>query len=192
MLNTRIDVDTTKIPYEVCRKRPAFLDPYFQGKSDWFIFCERLDGLLVQFEEVKAAWIFLGAICTILLLGLVVGIIISFVVVDEKDRLGVVAGCVLASLVVVLVGYFLLMKCWVLRPLDTFARQVDEYCAEISKKNDEKVHFRFDRSRKCALFWDSDFKVWIDVSTPEAIDLTVTKLLTVNVTSVKNSDEYLR
>jgi hypothetical protein len=172
MLNTRIEIDTTKSPYKVHRKRPAFLDPYFQGKNDWFIFCERIDGFLVQFEEIKAAWMVLGVICTILLLGLVVGIIVSFVVVKEKNLLGILSGCLFAGLFVVFVGYFFLMDRWVLRPLDAFAKSVDDYCGEVSEKNDDKVHFRFDRSRKCALFWDSDFKVWIDVSTSEAIDLT--------------------
>ncbi|KAG7369147.1 hypothetical protein IV203_031890 [Nitzschia inconspicua] len=171
MLNNRIEIDSTKSPYKVQRKRPAFLDSYFPDKNDWFIFCERIDGLLVQFEEIKAAWMVLGVACTILLLGLVVGIVVSFVVVEEKDLLGILAGCLFAGLFVVFAVYFFLMDRWVLRPLDTFAKTVDDYCAGISEKNGDKVHFRLERSRMCALFWDSDFKVWIDVSTSDAVDL---------------------
>ena len=163
MLNTRIEIDTKSSPYKIHRQRPAFLDPYFAAdKNSWFIFCERIDSLLAQqLEEIKAAWLVLGVVCTILLLGLIVGIVVSFVVVDDKETLGIAAGCLFAGLVVVFGGYFFLMSRWVLRPLDAFAQSVDEYCAGVSEKNGNKIHI-------C----DSDFKVWIDVSTSEAIDLT--------------------
>ena len=173
MLNSRIEIDTKTSPYKIVRNRPAFLDSYFPGKNDWFIFCERIDGMLAEFEEIKAMWTVLGVVCTFLLLGCIIGVVCAFALIrDDNNLLGIVAGCLFAALFIIFAWYFFMMKQCVLRPLDNFAQKIDDYCAEISKKNDDKVKFSFDRSRKCTLFWDSDFKVWIDVSTAEAVDLT--------------------
>ncbi len=171
MLNARIAIDTTQSPYKVNRTRPTFLDTCFSGQNDWFIFCERIDGMLIVFEEIKAAWMVLGVVFTILLLCFLVGIIILFLLVDDNELLGILAGSLFAALLIVLVGYYCLMDRWVLRPLANFADKVDKYCAEISEKNDKKVTFQFERSRNWKLFWDADFKVWIDVSTSDAVDL---------------------
>jgi membrane-anchored glycerophosphoryl diester phosphodiesterase (GDPDase) len=172
MLNTRIDIDTKQTPYKINRKRPAFLDPCFPGKNDWFIFCERIDGMMLDFEEIKAVWLLLGVVCTFLLLGIIIGIICVFVLLnDDSDMLGIAAACLFAALFFVFALYFFLMRVFVLRPLDNFAQEIDDYCAEVAKKKNDKAKFIFDRSRKCTLFWGSDFKVWIDVSTSEAVDL---------------------
>jgi hypothetical protein len=174
MLNARIGIDTSGSPYKVNRKRSTILDPFFPGKNDWFVFCERMDQMLRSYEEIKAVWMILGVLSTVLLLGIVVGIIVSFVLLkdDQKDLLGTVAGCLFAALFVVFAGYFFFMNQWVVKPLNEFADKVNNYCAEIAEKNDNKVEFRFETSRKCTIFWDSDFKAWIDVTSSEPVDLT--------------------
>jgi hypothetical protein len=172
MLNTRIEIDTIGSPYKINRKRSAMLDPYFKGKNDWFIFCERIDQLLQTFEEIKATWMVLGVISTLLLFTLVVGIILTFVLVDEQTLLGILAGCLFGACFLIFASYLCLMDTCVVKPLNEFSRRVDEYCAEIASKNDDKIEFHFDRSRKCKLFWDSDFKVWIDVTSTDPVDLT--------------------
>mmetsp|Transcript_20540 Transcript_20540/g.33022 ORF Transcript_20540/g.33022 Transcript_20540/m.33022 type:complete len:175 (-) Transcript_20540:376-900(-) len=172
MLNTRIEIDTSDSPYKVNRKRPAILDPYFIGKNDWFIFCERIDHFLQKFEEIKAAWMVLGVMASLLMIGVIVGIICTFVLVEEKDLLAILAGLMFGACFFVFAGYFCFMDLYVVRPLDDFAKKMDEYCSEISAQSDNKVAFRFGRSRKCTIFWDADFKAWIDVSTSEPVDLT--------------------
>jgi hypothetical protein len=149
------------------------LDPYFRGKNDWFIFCERIDQLLTRFEEIKAAWMVLGVVSTLLLLALSAGVIVTFVLVEDQNLLGVLAGCLFGACFLVFASYFCLMDTIVMKPLNEFGRQVDEYCAEtVASKNENKVQFHFDRSRKCQLFWDADFKVWIDVTSADPVDLT--------------------
>jgi hypothetical protein len=60
MLNARIEIVTSRSPYKVNRRMPTILDQYLTGKNDWMIFCDRIDAMLVVFEEVKAVWMVLG------------------------------------------------------------------------------------------------------------------------------------
>mmetsp|Transcript_24787 Transcript_24787/g.58813 ORF Transcript_24787/g.58813 Transcript_24787/m.58813 type:complete len:206 (-) Transcript_24787:638-1255(-) len=182
MINTRIEVDTSSSPFKVKRNEwegggrpPALLQPYLSGKNDWLIFCDRIDLFLDSrggLEEIKAIWMILGVITTILLVGIVAGIIVTAVIV-KGTTLPIVMGCLLAGLFVVFVIYFILMQKLVVKSLRDFAKRVDEYCAEVSQeKSNNAVTFRFQMNvNKCKLYWDRDFKCWIDVSTMDPIEL---------------------
>jgi hypothetical protein len=174
MLNARIEIVTTSSPYKVNRRMPTILDQYLTGKNDWMIFCDHIDTVLIIFEEIKAVWLILAVISTIICLGLVVGIICAFILVgdDNQHLLSILLGCLFGTCIVVIASNLYLTQRFVVRPLDEFALQVDTYCAEIAEtKTSEEVEFRFERSRKCSLFWDSDFKAWINVTTSNPVDL---------------------
>lgn len=180
MLNARIEIDTKTTPYRVRRGerrgQPSLLDPYFKDKNDWMIFCDRIDLLLDGrggLEEIKATWMLLGVVTTILLLGMVVGIICTFMLVDRTEDSGLLLGCLFGGTFMIFAIYLYLMQMLVVDQLHAFARKVDEYCAELAKKKAQNaVQFRFQRNgNKCTLFFDRDFQVWIDVSTLDPVDL---------------------
>lgn len=184
MINARIDIDTSSSPYKVQRRAwdgqpPALLRQYLNDKNDWMIFCDRIDLLLDSrggLEEIKAVWMILGVITTVLLLGIIAGIICTIVLIDRQEdggTLSIILGCLLAGLFLVFAIYFYLMKRLVVDQLRAFALKIDTYCAEIAeKKSNNAVTFRFAMNvNKCKLYWDRDFQCWIDVSTSDPIDL---------------------
>lgn len=127
-------------------------------------------------EEIKAAWMILGVVTTILLFGFVAGIITTVVVVDDDGgkTSPIVLGCLLAGLFTVFTMYFFLMQKLVVDGLRDFTRRIDEYCAEISEqKSNNVVTFRFQMNvNRCRLYWDRDFQCWVEVSTADPIVLS--------------------
>jgi hypothetical protein len=168
MLNARIEIDTEKIPYKIKRKMPSFLDPYFEEKIQWIIFCDNLDHRLRPYEDIKAAWTMIGAVFTLLLMGLIAGIICSFVVVEDPELASILSGSLFGALCVVFSSYFCLMQIYVMKPLKVLGQSIEEYCEKIASKWD-MVEFHFERSSKCSVYWDSDFQAWINVISSDAV-----------------------
>ena len=168
MLNARIEIDTATIPYKIKRVKPSFLNPYFTENIEWIIFCDNIDYRIKSYEEIKAAWMIIGAVFTLLLIGLIVGIICRFILVDDPDLGLVLSGSLFGGLVVLFVAYFCLMKVFVIQRLDLLAQSIDEYCQNTAKQW-ENVEFRFERSKKSSIYWDSDFNAWINVISSDAV-----------------------
>jgi hypothetical protein len=170
MLNARIEFQTDELPYKVKRKMPSLLQPYFTEEDDWMIFCDQLDKRLRPYEEIKASWMILGVAFVILLLGLMAGIFCRFFVVDD-DHVGLIlSGSLFGGVFVVFTGYFFLMHLWVVKPLDVLSQEINEYCKKIATTW-ANVEFRFERSKSCSIFWDSDFSAWINILASEPVDL---------------------
>lgn len=170
MLNARIEIDTSKLPYKINRKMPTFLEPYFQERIQWIIFCDNIDVKLEPYEGIKAAWMVIGALFTLVLIGLIAGIVVRFTVIDDEDqKLGnVLSGALFGGLVVSFAVYFCLMQVFVLIPLKKLAQSTEDYCEKVATKWDN-VDFKFQRSSKWAIYWDSDFKAWINVVSSDAV-----------------------
>lgn len=168
MLNARIEIETEKIPYKIKRKMPSFLDPYFAENIQWIMFCDNLDHRLRPYEDVKAAWTTLGVAFTLLLIGVVAGIICCFVVVEGSELTSVLLGSLFGGMVVIVCAYFCLMQALVIKPLKILGQSIEEYCEKISSKWDN-VEFHFERSGKCSVYWDSDFQAWINVISSDAV-----------------------
>jgi hypothetical protein len=112
----------------------------------------------------------LGVAFVFLLLGLIAGLLCGFFVVDD-DHVGLIlSGALFGGVFVVFTGYFFLMHMWVVKPLDELSQEINEYCEEVAKKW-PNVEFRFERSKSCSIFWDSDFNAWINVFASEPVDL---------------------
>ena len=168
MLNSRIEIDTSKLPFKINRKMPTFLEPYFQERIQWIIFCDNIDVKLEPYEGIKAAWTIIGAIFTLILIGLIAGIAVRFTLVDDANLGNILTGALFGGLVVTFGVYFCLMQAFVMSPLKKLAQSTEEYCDKIAAKSDT-VDFKFQRSSKAAIYWDSDFKAWINVVSTDAV-----------------------
>ncbi|KAL3939760.1 MAG: hypothetical protein SGBAC_005563 [Bacillariaceae sp.] len=168
MLNSRIEIDTSKLPYKINRKMPTFLEPYFQERIQWIIFCDNIDVKLEPYEGIKAKWMVIGAIFTLVLIGLIAGIVVRFTVIDDPDLQTVLTGALFGGLFLAFVVYFCLMQVFVMSPLKKLGQSTEEYCDKIAAKWDS-VDFKFQRSKKLAIYWDSDFKAWINVVSSDAV-----------------------
>ena len=167
-LNARITIKTDELPYCVDRKMPSFLSSYFEEDRAWKNFCDSLDRRLRPFEEIKAAWMVLGVVFTILFLGIIVGIVLRFVLVDDEDLGLILTGSLFGGAFIIFTAYFFLMQALVVKPLDAMGNDVVEFCNETSAKWDT-IEFEFQRSSKCSVYWDADFDAWINVTTTDAI-----------------------
>jgi hypothetical protein len=172
MLNARIDIETKESPYKVNRSMPTMLQPYFtpMGEEDYQELCDKLDQLLEPFEEIKAVWMILGIVFTILFLGIIVGIILRFVLVDDADLGLILAASLFGAAFFIFTAYFFLMHLFVVKPLDLLALEINVFCEETARKW-EGVELRFERSKSCSVFWDADFQAWINVTSTDAVDL---------------------
>jgi membrane-anchored glycerophosphoryl diester phosphodiesterase (GDPDase) len=168
-LNARIMIETDSVPYKVNRTMPTMLAPYFRGDRDWRNFCDSLDHRLRPFEEIKAMWMLLGVLFTLLSLGIIVGIVLRFVLVDDKDKGLIISGSLFAGAFVVFSAYFCLMQASVVKPLQTLGEDLIDFCNETSEKW-ETINFEFETSSKCSVYWDADFDAWINVTTTDAVD----------------------
>jgi hypothetical protein len=170
MLKPRIDVETDEIPYKVDRKMPTMLEKYFPEKRDWKNFCDNLDRRLRPYEEIKAAWMVIGVVFTLLVLGVIAGIICRFLLVDDDDVGLILIGSLFGGAFLVFTAYFFLMHYLVVRPLDDLGQDVNQFCEKTTSEWDN-VELRFERSKSCSVFWDSDFKAWIDVVSEDTVEL---------------------
>lgn len=168
-LNARINIRTDEVPYRVDRKMPTFLDEYFPTEQDWLNFCDSLDRRLRPFEEIKAVWMILGVVFTFFFLGIIAGIVIRIVLVDDEDAGLIVTGALFAAAFFIFTAYFFLMQALVVRPMDAMGADVSAFCHETASKW-ESVNFQFQRSSKCSVYWDADFHAWINVTSEDPID----------------------
>ena len=171
VLNARIDIETKDIPYKVNRTKPTFLEPYIKGERDWKNFCDSLDRRLRPYEEIKAIWIILGVIFTLLLLGIITGIVLRFVLVDDEELGLILTASLFAGAFIIFSAYFFLMQALVVKPLGIMATDVMSFCHETSEKWDN-IEFQFETSSKCSVYWDSDFDAWITVTSKDPVDLS--------------------
>ena len=170
MLNARIEFQTEELPYKVKREMPSLLEPYFKEDSEWMVFCDRLDLLLQPYEDIKASFMVVGVCFVCLCLGVIAGLICRFLIVDDEDVGLILSASIFAGMFVIFTCYFFLMQLWVVRPLDALSQDMDAYCNEIAAKW-PSVEFQFQRSKKCSIYWDSDFDAWINVTDSEPADL---------------------
>ena len=110
----------------------------------------------------------LGVVFTILFLGIIVGIVLRFVLVDDEDLGLILTGSLFGGAFIIFTAYFFLMQALVVKPLDAMGDDVVEFCNETSAKWDT-IEFEFQRSSKCSVYWDADFDAWINVTTTDAI-----------------------
>lgn len=171
VLNARIEIDTEDVPYKVNRTMPTFLDSYFKEEREWKNFCDSLDRRLRPYEEIKAVWMILGILFTLFLLGIIVGIVLRFVLVDDEQLGLILTGSLFAGAFFIFSAYFFLMQALVVKPLQNLGRDITSFCNETSDKW-EAVEFQFEISGKCSVYWDSDFDAWINVTSTDAVDAT--------------------
>ena len=168
-LNARIEIETKEVPYKVNRKMPTFLDAYFHDQRDWTNFCDSLDRRLRPYAEIKAIWMILGVIFTFLFIGIVVGIVLRFVLVDDEDKGLILTASLFGGAFVIFSLYFFLMQMWVVKPLGSMGQDVMAFCQETSVKWDG-IEFEFQVSNKCSVYWDSDFDAWINVTSTGPVE----------------------
>eukprot|EP00934_Nitzschia_sp_Nitz4_P005496 Nitzschia sp. Nitz4//scaffold365_size14809//13653//14177//NITZ4_008915-RA/size14809-processed-gene-0.1-mRNA-1//1//CDS//3329549292//5486//frame0 len=169
VLNARIEIKTDKLPYKVERKMPSFLEPYFPEDRDWRNFCDSVDRRLRPFEEIKAVWMILGVVFTFLFIGIIVGIVLRVVLVDDDHTALLVTGSLCGAAFLIFTAYFFLMEALVVRPLDAMGANVTDFCHLTAEKWDT-VEFQFERSSKCSVYWDADFNAWINVTSMDSVD----------------------
>lgn len=148
---------------------PTFLQPYFKEDRDWTNFCDSLDRRLRPYEEIKAAWMLLGVIFTFFFLGIIVGIVLRFVLVDDEEMGLILTASLFGAAFLVFSAYFFLMQALVVKPLGNLGQDLTAFCQETSAKWD-RVDFQFEVSSKCSVYWDSDFDAWITVTSTDPVD----------------------
>jgi hypothetical protein len=168
MLNSRIEIDTSEIPYKINRTMPTFLEPYFQERIQWIIFCDNIDVKLKPYENIKAVWTVIGASFSLVLIGLIVGVVLLFTGIIGDGNKNILTGSLFGGIVVAFCIYLCLMQIFVMSPLKKLADSTEEYCDKIASKWDN-VDFKFQRSSKLTIYWDSDFKAWINVVSSDAV-----------------------
>jgi hypothetical protein len=171
VLNARIEIETKDVPYKVSRSMPTFLEAYFKEERDWTNFCDSLDRRLRPYEEIKAVWMIMGVVFTFLFLGIIVGIVLRFVLVDDEEMGLILTASLFGGAFLIFSAYFFLMQALVVKPLGNMGQDVMAFCQETSAKWDS-IEFRFEVSSKCSVYWDSDFDAWITVTSTDAVDVS--------------------
>lgn len=166
--NARIKIETKSVPYKVDRNMPSLLKDYFKEKRDWRNFCDSLDRRMRPFEDIKAMWMVLGIVFTLLSLGIIVGVILRFALVDDEDQGLILTASLFGGAFIVFSAYFFLMQALVVKPLQTLGQDLMAFCDETSEKW-EAVDFQFEVSNTCSVYWDADFDAWINVTTTDAV-----------------------
>jgi hypothetical protein len=111
----------------------------------------------------------LGVVFTLCSIGIIVGIVLRFVLVDDEDKGLILSASLFGSAFVVFSAYFFLMQALVINPLQTVGHDVTDFCHETSEKW-EAISFEFEFSNKCSVYWDTDFDAWINVSSTNPVD----------------------
>ena len=171
MLSARIEIETDDVPYKVNRTMPTLLENYFMEERDWRNFCDSLDRRLTPYEEIKAVWMIIGIVFTVLLIGFIVGIVLRFVLVSDPHLGLILTGSLFGAAFFIFSAYFFLMQAMVVKPLSSMGEDVAIFCHETAAKWDS-IEFRFEVSSKCSVYWDSDFNAWITVTSTDPVDAT--------------------
>lgn len=171
VLDARIEIETKDVPYKVNRNMPTFLEPYFKEDQEWKNFCDSLDRRLRPYEEIKAVWMILGVVFTFFFLGIIVGIVLRFVLVDDEELGLILTGSLFGGAFLIFSAYFFLMQALVVKPLGKMGQDVMAFFHETSEKWDS-IEFQFEVSSKCSVYWDADFDAWITVTSTDPVDVS--------------------
>jgi hypothetical protein len=118
MLNTRIEIETKEFPYKINRKKPTFLESYFEENIEWIIFCDNLDHRLQKFPEIKAKWMILGVVFTLFIIGIVIGIALRYTIVKDDEIRLILSRFLFGGGFIVVTTYLCLIQKLVIKPLD--------------------------------------------------------------------------
>lgn len=173
VLQTRIEIDTRQNPFKVMRTMPTGLDRYcFKEQREWKNFCDSFDRRLRPYQEIKRKQMLLTIVFAFFSLGIMVGIILRFFLVDD-DQLGLIlTGSMFAGAFLIFTAQFFLTQALIVKPLENLGIDITAFCNDSSDKW-ENVQFQYQVVNKCTIFfWKSEMDAWILVTAADPVDMT--------------------